>query len=224
MDLKFNKIIIAGAGGVGFWLTIALCRTLRGTIPIEVYDPDTFEGGQGYLRLPRADSSRYKVNVLESFIASSFIMRDYPPTTYRRRLTPEDFRGWDRRDTLVVDCTDMDQEPREALWEVIRHSGATGIRVSYDGLGIATISPGPPMMTGDATDGGYNIVPNLAQSFGAAGLGAQAVLYTLYTGKVLEFQTFVPTYKTESIELERRSDSDANTDSHSRELPNSPEV
>lgn len=221
MDPKFNRIVIAGAGGVGFWLTVALSRALRGSPSIEVYDPDTFEGGNGHLRLPKNIPTTYKVDSLRLFI--SFVMGDPPPAVHRSLLLPEEIRTGDWSKTLVLDCTDMDQEPREAFWKAIKESRATGIRVSYDGLGIATISPGPPIWIGDDGNGDYAIIPNLPQSFGAAGLGAQAVLYTLYTGKRLDFQTFVPTYETESIEIPMEEE-DANFHTYSGALSSSQAV
>lgn len=218
MKPKFNRIVIAGAGGVGYWLTMALCRSLGGRVPITVYDPDTFEGGNGSLRLPKVmDPATHKVKLLRAQV--NFFMGDAPPIVYPRRLEPAEFLIGDWSSTLVVDCTDMNQVPREELWNAFEAVGAKGLRVSYDGLGIATISPGPPLETGSNGEGNYAVMPNLAQSFAAAGLGAQAVIYMLYVGEPLDFQVHVPTPSTRSITIERRSDS--NGDSNSPSLPDS---
>lgn len=223
MNPKFNRVVVAGAGGVGFYATALLCHELGGLYPVEVYDADAFEGGNGHIRLPKVlDPTMYKVDLLSLHVA--FVMGDRPPIVHRKFLTPEDFSKGNWSKTLVLDCTDMDQEPREKFWKALKNSGATGIRISYDGLGIQTISPGPPMWTGDDTSGHYNIIPNRAQSFGAAGLGAQAALYTFYTGKKLDFQVHVPTPETESIEIPIEGDSNAHLYSDSGRMSSSSAV
>lgn len=201
MSFKFNRIVIAGVGGVGYWLTWALSRDLAGQIPIEVYDPDNFEGGNGFKRLPKASERKLKkVDLLK--IQIPFIMGDPSPKVEAKYLWAADFETGDWKDTLVVDCTDMNRSQRQQFWDALQLAGAKGLRVSYDGLGIMTVSPGPPMFGGDDPNaGGYQRVPTLAQSFGAAGLGAQAVTYMLHTGNPLEFQVHVPIFDAESINV-----------------------
>lgn len=211
MEYKFDRIVVAGAGGVGYWLLWALCRMIGKDLKIEVYDPDTFEGGNGFRRLPRpAQKKLYKVDLLRGEIA--FVMGDTPPIVYPKLLTPAEFEKGNWSKTLVLDCTDMGQRAREEFWDALDKSGAKGLRVSYDGLGVATVSPGPPMVTGaaDSEDGGYAIMPHIGQSYLAAGAGACAVMYYLQTGKPLEFQLHVPTPETPSLEIKEWEDEPGN--------------
>lgn len=205
MDYKFKRVVVAGAGGVGFWLTWALCRMLAGSgVLVEVWDSDNFEGGNGFRRLPKpSKNSLAKVRLLQTEIG--FIMRDPVPNVYEKLLLPRDFEEGDWKSTLVLDCTDMGQRDRNAFWDALEAAGAKGLRISYDGLGMATISPGPPMvgeMGEENDDGGYAVMPHIGQSFLAAGAGACAVMYFLRTGKHLEFQFHVPTPEHESIEID----------------------
>lgn len=184
---KFDRIVIIGAGGVGFHLTAALCRDLR-DIPIEVWDDDTFEGGFGAKRLPYpGDRKQKKVDFLRGYIL--MVMNDEPPKGVARRLTADDVRGQDWRGTLVVDCTDMDVIHRRELWRAIETSGGTLLRVSYDGLGIVVVAPGLPL--GGRKGGGYALVPTLGQSYAAAGLGAMAVMKALKTGSLTDLQVSI---------------------------------
>jgi len=203
MDFKFERVVVAGAGGVGYWLLWALCRMVGGNIKIEVYDPDNFDGGNGFRRLPRpARKETAKVDLLKGQIG--FVMGDTVPTVHIKYLNPEDFKSGDWSKTLVLDCTDMGQKKRAEWWDALAKSGARGLRISYDGLGIATISPGPPMLPpgADENDGGYQILPTIAQSFTAAGIGASAVMYFLETGDPLELQVHIPTPQTPTVEID----------------------
>jgi hypothetical protein len=76
----------------------------------------------------------------------------------------------------------MALEPRQKIWKAFRDRGAKGLRVSYDGNGIVVVSHGLPFATNPG--GNYAIVPTLAQSLWAGGVGAAAV------GKLLKGETF----------------------------------
>lgn len=207
---------------MGYWLTGILCRCLASTdVRVEVYDKDTFEGGSGYLRLPKAwDRSQFKVELLAAQVA--FVMGDRPPKVHKQFLTPDDVRARDWRGTIFVDCTDMG-EGREELWNAIEQAGAVGIRGSYDGRGQRTISPGPPLSVGTPV-AGYDVPPNFAQCISAAGDLAQAVLYLLYTGKVLEFQHFIPTFETSTVNIIERSQPDVILHTDSAQVSDSQEL
>lgn len=202
MDLKFNRVVIAGAGSA-FWTTVALCREFSKELSmkeltIEVYDDDTFEGGNGFRRLPKVhDPKKFKVEVLRTFI--SLAMGDPPPIIHTRRLLPYELLIEDWTKTLVIDATDQGEESRKAFWDAIDANRSKGIRLSLDGNGVATVSPGPPLVYRD--DNGYGEIPNQGQVFRAAGQGAEAIIFALRTGRIPEFQTFVPTPTNESIEI-----------------------
>jgi hypothetical protein len=200
----FDKVVVAGAGSA-YWLVFALCRDTSGMIPIEVYDDDTFEGGNGFRRLPKAISPlAYKVDLLRAQVV--YVMGDIPPKIHRRKLLPSELLNGDWTRTLVVDCTDMSIEDRKEWWKALKASNAKGLRMALDGTGVATVSPGPPLISGNGGRQGYGVTPGLSQAMRAAGQGAEAILYYLLTGKPLEFQTFVPTAENETNEITERED------------------
>jgi hypothetical protein len=220
MESKYNRIVVAGAGA-GFWTVVDLCRmfskdlTIK-SLTIEVYDDDTFEKGTGYRRLPKShDPSQYKVDALKTFV--QYIMGDPPPTIHRSKLTPKELLTGDWTKTLVLDCTDMSVNDRLEFWDALKASGATGLRGSMDGTGVAVVSPGPPIVFGEDNLQGYDIPTNQGQVSRAAGQLAEAVLYTIRTGKILEFQTFVPTPETSSLEI-TQGEQDVIRNSHYEEV------
>lgn len=179
---KVRRIVVAGAGGVGFWLTVALCRDLP-DYQVEVWDDDTFEGGSGALRLPRVmNPQMLKVDFLRGFVQMA--MGDQSPHVFKQRLTGDlvDVWGYDRASSvLVVDATDMGQTDRTELWDVLRRRDVARMRISYDGNGYVTVSHGPPIEQLGAR-GGYELRPSLAQSLRAGGVGAEVVAKYLRTG------------------------------------------
>lgn len=187
-EYHFSRVVILGAGGVGFWLATALSRDIK-DVPIEVWDDDNFEGGNGARRLPFVrDKSQTKADFLWGFV--QMVMNDSPPHIYPHKLTPDALmpdERWDR--VLVMDCTDMDLEPRRFLWKFLTEKGATLMRVSYDGTGIVLVSPGLPFV--GTPGGGYARVPTLGQSYAAAGLGAMAVMRALKTGYLSDYQVTI---------------------------------
>jgi hypothetical protein len=195
----FDRVVIAGAGSA-YWLVMAICRDIGGDIPIEVYDDDTFEGGNGFRRLPKPyDKGIYKVDLLHTQI--KFVMGDIPPIIHRRKLLPEEILTGDWSRTLLIDCTDMSIEDRFKWWKALKSSKAKGLRMALDGTGVATVSPGPPLIVGNGGPQGYGVTPNLSQAMRAAGQGSESIIYFLLTGEPLEFQTFVPTADNELNEI-----------------------
>ena len=184
-ESQFRRIVVIGAGGVGFWLTAALARA-RLKQNIVVFDADTFQGGHGHERLPYVyDRTRYKVDQLYDFI--TMILNEDPPTTYPYRLTIPMVQDLITPTDLVVDCTDMDLGPRRLLWEALRATAKAVIRVSYDGNGIVVVSNGLPFGP-DEAPGGYDRIPSFAQSLRAGGTGAEVVLKMLKGDKFSDLQ------------------------------------
>lgn len=172
---KFNLVIVIGAGGAGYWTSVALARMIgERPIGVAVFDDDTFQGGLGALRLPYSmDATTKKVEHLWGFVKMA--MGDDPPTTNTYRLTGDESHLF-TPGTLVVDCTDMDRDPRTEMWGKIEAGGAQIMRVSYDG-NKCVVSHGLPLIMKEK--GGYLNVPDMAATFVAAGLGAKAIMRTL---------------------------------------------
>lgn len=187
---KTQKVVIIGAGGVGFWLTIALMRDIPWGIPVEVWDDDDIGmTGNGHFRLPLTYQGAKKVEVLHDFI--SFKMGDRSIIPIEKRLEPSYLRGRTETGTLFVDCTDMKTSDREALLNMIRLADGKYLRVSYDGLGIVTVSPGVPFDV-EGAPGGYQMMPDLDVSFIAGGIGARAVRKVLEQNEFIEDQWNFP--------------------------------
>lgn len=210
MKPLYNRIVIAGAGSA-FWLVVALCRELEDQdVIIEVWDDDTFEGGNGIKRLPRPhDLKQYKVTYLQTFI--KHVMGNNPPEVHPEKLLPSHFLEGDWSKTIVVDGTDMGRLQRESFWSQLEQHGIKGIRLGLDGTGISCVSPGPPIYMGDEEEqhSEYTKTPWLGQVFRSVGMGAEAILYLLYTGKVLEMDHFVPTPENHTNEI-REENNDRN--------------
>lgn len=177
MTSEIKRVVVMGAGGVGWWLVTALCREPMGR-EIVVYDDDTFEGGQGAKRLPwQTDPGQFKVDALRRYVR--LVMGDAPPVVYAGRLTsdlvqsveafPKDY--W--ATSLVVDCTDMDLSRRIDIWKALKGYETQMLRVSYDGNGVIVIARGLPLSS--RPGGGYALVPSMAQAMAAGGFGAMAV-------------------------------------------------
>lgn len=173
--VEIKRVLVIGAGGVGFWMSLALLRDLPATIDLIVVDGDNFEGGNGHRRLPRvANPATRKVDFLSGFAQVTMGLR--APT----QVCPEYFeadqietRGLGPSD-LVIDATDMALDRRRPLWAALREAGCQMLRVSYDGNGVVVVARGLPLS--GRPDGGYALVPNQAQSFAAAGFGAAAAI------------------------------------------------
>lgn len=162
-------IHVVGLGGVGFWLAVALSRSVPHD-NLLCWDADNLEGGHGHERLPFGPPRLYKTELLRGFVAVP--MAGTAPTVEKRR-----FSGLRlvRRGDLVVDCTDMPLPRRRKVWNTARNRGAKMLRVSYDGrASTIVVSTGLPLI--GRANGGYAEIPTLALSLAAGGLGAEAVL------------------------------------------------
>lgn len=186
---EIKRVVVIGAGGVGFYLVAAMRRD-RPDVELIVYDDDSFEGGNGYRRLPKVSNpATKKVDFLKGWVR--MVMGDVPPATITSKFSIADIRFADARDTLVVDASDMGLEDRQPLWKACREAGAQMLRVSYDGNGIVVIARGLPLSS--KPGGGYALVPTMAQSFAAGGLGAMAVQLLLDGKEVRDYQVQIPT-------------------------------
>lgn len=177
-----RRVIIVGAGGIGFWLATGLART--GLSPI-VFDMDNLEGGLGHQRLPLATPRTPKTALLTGFMRVNF--GGNLPETRNERFTGREVHKGD----LVVDCTDMNGVDRRKVWERARKRGARLLRVSYDGANsTVVVAEGLPFVL-DESKAGYASVPSLALSLAAGGIGAEVVLRMLaseLTCEHVEFQ------------------------------------
>jgi len=174
---KYNPhgtVIIIGAGGLGWWLTAALMRCDDITNDFLIYDNDNFEGGNGSKRLPiPARKSTLKVNELANWMMEWTLettpkyLRDAP-----RKFTAGTLKYDVDNLALLVDCTDAPISNRKEIYSTAWEHGIPVVRGSYDGE-MVTFDYVPPMSI--VNDGGYNMIPNMAVTFAAAGMVAESV-------------------------------------------------
>lgn len=190
MGSEIKRVVLVGAGGVGFYLAVALRRDVP-DVELIVYDDDNLEGGFGAQRLPYvANKLTKKVDFLKGFVR--MVMRDSPPLVKPQKVTVQDivdetqfpYSWWEG--SLVVDASDMGLEVRKPLWDSFRSRGAKMLRVSYDGNGIVVVARGLPLAS--KPGGGYSQVPSMAQSLWAGGVGAAAVEKLLRGEVVSDYQ------------------------------------
>jgi hypothetical protein len=173
------RIHIIGAGGVGFWVAVALAQA---GVEFTIYDTDDLSGGLGHTRLPRASLSTKKVSLLRGHCIA--VWGSKPPTVVDALFTGAECVAGD----YVIDCCDMELEARRVIYDSVKASGARYLRISYDGKNN-TVSVGEGLPLRGRKGGGYSEVPGLALSFMAGGIGALAV-QSLLKGEhsYIEFQ------------------------------------
>lgn len=177
--MYYKHIHILGAGGVGFWLSVGLARM----VPLEeltTWDEDDLLNGHGHERLPKALPATKKVRLLQGFLLTAIGVEGL--LNVRDELFYPPFPITTLKDTLVVDCTDMSPIRRKRMWISAQVSGATMLRISYDGLGgTVACSSGLPLRS--KQEGGYAAIPSFGLSLAAGGLGAEFVA-RVYHGKL----------------------------------------
>ena len=164
-------IHIVGLGGIGFWLTVGLARSVPHD-NLTGWDHDTLSGGNGALRLPYAPHTTSKVDLLRGFLLVAMGQPNVP-LLVPHRFTHYRARGLHAGD-LVIDCTDMASRSRHTLWTYVQKQRAKMLRVSYDGRASTVVaSTGLPLIA--PVEGGYAEMPSLALSMAAGGIGAELV-------------------------------------------------
>lgn len=187
MSTQYRRCLVIGTGGVGFWLSTALARSLPFGVELVCFDADSFEGGLGHARLPKvSNAATKKVTFLRGYV--QMIMGDRPPT-----VVADFFIGIEAGEgDLVVDCSDMPLDKRKLVWKVASTNGAELIRVSYDGLNeTVVVAQGLPLAHSGRP--GYSARPLLDLSFAAGGLGS-IVVRKILLGEIsghVEFQVSV---------------------------------
>ena len=162
-------IHVIGLGGIGFWLTVGLVRSVPSD-QITVWDDDTLVGGRGHMRLPYALPETSKVDLLRGFLLVSMGEMSIPHFT-KERFTG---RGALNPGDLILDCTDMPRRNRSLMWTYSKKSGAKCLRASYDGkLSTIVLSSGLPLIAPE--EGGYSEIPTLSLSMAAGGMAAEVV-------------------------------------------------
>lgn len=161
-----QRILIAGAGGVGFWLALALSRLVPHEIV--VFDDDDLSG-TGATRLPDVRPFgrplKKKVDLLK-FICPGVDVR-------AEKLTPAAVSP----DTIVVDATDMSHADRRALCAAARAAGSKYLRASYDARpdGFVVVVAAGVGFTTNPARGGYTLPPSIAQAMLGGGFAADVI-------------------------------------------------
>lgn len=168
-----GAIIVMGAGGLGWWTVAGLLRCEDITNKFIIYDEDDFVGGNGKKRLPiPANETTRKVNELAGWLTEWM----FTPVSDRVSVKNYKFTNASIYDlrcvALILDCTDAPISSRNAIYEAAWEAGIPVLRGSYDGE-MVTFGYRPPDSVVD--DGGYNLVPNMAVTFAAAGMVAESV-------------------------------------------------
>lgn len=168
-----GAIIVMGAGGLGWWTVAGLLRCEDITNKFIIYDEDDFVGGQGKKRLPiPANETTRKVNELAGWLTEWM----FAPVSDRVSVKTYKFTNASifsvRSVALILDCTDAPISSRNIIYEAAWEAGIPVLRGSYDGE-MVTFGYRPPDSVVD--DGGYNLVPNMAVTFAAAGMVAESV-------------------------------------------------
>lgn len=172
-------VIVLGAGGVGWWLIGAMSR-MNITHPVGVYDPDTFQGGNGKKRLPIPEKeSKHKVRELREWLTEWQPDLPFALQTYAMPFAPSTLLDYKRSGSgirLVVDCTDARPSLRKQIWNACSDWGIPYVRLSYDAQ-IVSWSHTPPLSVVD--NGNYENIPNMGMTWIAGGFGAEMVRRTL---------------------------------------------
>lgn len=183
-----DVIVIIGAGGVSFYAAVALLRDTQ--FPIIVFDADTVSG-TGATRLPYSESEHtLKTTLLSAFSVFSMGGRDpitdaeyvySAPQILRKvqeQLTYHQISTPDPPQILIVDGSDMNYPSKKSVFGSIiagEYPNMHYLRGSYDGNGWAVVAHDLPF-TAPNDQGGYSVIPTLAQSLVAGGALAQAVI------------------------------------------------
>lgn len=182
--MDYKEVHIIGAGGVGFWVAVALRRDYP-DMPLTVWDADNVDGSGG-MRLPipermtTSGSKPKKLKILNDFLKYTLDARPVIECfmDYLGGVSGEFSKYFENR--YFVDCTDMSVIKREEVFSpAMRYKRY--MRISYDGTGWISVSQGLPM--GDPTASGYLNVPSFGMSIAAGGIGATAVAQWVMGGK-----------------------------------------
>lgn len=190
--MDYKEVNIVGAGGVGFWVAVALRRDFP-DMYIVVWDSD-YVDGPGGLRLPIPErltqtrpetdsgdrSCPLKVKTLNDFLKYTLDTRPVIASMadYLGGVSGNFSTYFENR--YFVDCTDMTVINRDKVFAAAINNNRY-MRISYDGTGWVSVSQGLPL--GDPTASGYLHVPSFAMSIAAGGIGATAVAQWVMDGK-----------------------------------------
>jgi len=174
---KGLKLLIIGAGGIGFWA--AKFFAMSGIEEMTIFDPDTLEESN----LNRLDLTYDSIGKNKAIIVRDMIevirpdckVRAYP-FPLKEHLMPRDF-------DVMVDCTDnfKAQCEHEAL---AKKSGKKYVKFGYDGTRVSISNSIPRWDTTDEEVDGYRVTPSwVIPSVVVAAMGVGAVMK--YHGKEL---------------------------------------
>jgi hypothetical protein len=168
------RILIAGAGGMGFYLSLCLAAEHR----ITVYDDDTAEGMRNRLIVPSTPSAAQEGEVARKVEILAFL--DHRVQIVPERLTAANMVPCD----VIVDATDLSSSERQAIAALAREHGVRYIRASYDYVAArneikVSVSDGVGFETSDAHRG-YNSRPSRRVAMLAGAWAANIISYYLF--------------------------------------------
>ena len=152
---KDIRVVIAGAGGIGFH--VAKLLAMSGVTEITVYDPDTLEESNlNRLDIVGGDKmiGKNKALIVKEVVKSlrpNCYIKAYPYPV-RPHLMPKEKVDW------VIDCTDKHAAQLE-IQGIADAIGAKYLKAGYDGERMSLNDRVAEWDTGDTEDG-YRITPS----------------------------------------------------------------
>lgn len=170
---------------MGFYASLSLMKDLNGTIPVKIWDLDTFAGGNGWKRLPNPlNKNTFKVKHLKDLC--QFVMRVKGPEVHTIMLTPQVLDvhcPTTMEGILVVDATDEPLPDRRKFKKLVSERGGWFMRGSYDGNGMVVLAEGLPLTKAGVTDGGYDTEPSASVAMMGGGALAVSIMKFIRTGE-----------------------------------------
>lgn len=172
---KSLKLLIIGAGGIGFWA--AKFFAMSGISEITIFDPDTLEESN----LNRLDLTYEYVGKNKAAIVKDVIAEIRPECKVRALPFPVKAHTFPKDVDVVVDCTDSFKSQLEHE-KMAKEYGIPYKKIGYDGTRISISNTIPLWDTSNEDADGYRTTPSwVVPAVVVAALGVGSVMK--YFGK-----------------------------------------